>query len=1307
MKSLAFPYSLFFLFCMLVNPGQVSAQFEKINARSEIHQSIIYSIAQDSFGNIWAGTEEGIIRYNSRESFLYNKYRGIKGNIQNRTSKILIDSRARIWSANAGGIFLYEPMKDEFIPILPDARPAPSLIKDMAEDNRQRIWVGAFNGLWTYDPNAAESNQKLERVFGQVNIHCLRHINGVLYIGSNNGLYIFIPEKEQLTHIPLSDSEMPLPITSITTTGTSIYLGSAYGSLIRLSQTSHEVEQVINLPLPNQKNTPVNGILVDPENNLFVGTDGGGLLHLSEAGNLIRRYANDPNLPGSISSDGIYDLLIGMENILWLATYGGGINYLNLAQTNFYRVEHRLNDRNSLAHNFTRAILEDSEGLLWFGTREGISIWNRETGRWKQIPSLQNPSSDEDIVMALAEDGQYIWAGTYGRGAFRIDKNNLNAIQFGPDSPGDRRIDIAKVYAILVDEVKNVWIGGINEELHCIRENGEINTYPIEQVRDIIQQPNGSILVAGRNGVQRIDEDSVFNIEILQSGHGDLQYTTVTSLLEDQDGNLLVGTNGSGLIVYDQAENKTRIIDPTNGLPSDIVQGILEDEIGQIWVSTTSGVVKLTSDRDDPVLRIYDQGDGLISNIFNFGSYARLSDGTLAFGGPGGVIMFNPLNINTQTFAPDIFLEDFQLLETEDDSRDPDLPQNINFQQAIGLKHFQNAFRIRFIGILHSSPEKVSYSWKMEGLNEQWSQPNEETQINFINLSPGTYTFSVKAANRDGIWGKEKKLKITIAPPWWATSGAYAIYAILAVGLLSGLVYISNVLIRKRNADEQIAFFSNITHELKTPLSVLLSSLENASQERPENGSSNEKIRTTIKRLNTLFEQLLNFNKITSDKHHMPEVSKVHLESYVENILHSFKPLMEEKQISARVINNWEKDIFYYDREVLDKILFNLVSNAIKYSNKEGDIQISLAEAGKDSLRLEIKDNGIGIPKDQQKFILKRYYRGRNAVNSQLPGTGLGLMIVKNLIERDKGSISFESTEKKGTTFTVILKNQPKLYKHSAILKSGNLQLPESRDTAKLAEYSDAKILIVEDNDELRQILVEELGTYFQVYEAHNGKEGLKKVESLYPDLVITDLVMPEMDGIELCERLQADINLNHILVFMMTVLSSAEYKLKSIESGVTAFLEKPIDINFLLAKIISTFDWQKKLHERYKHNTEIEDAENFRNKRDAEFLSRLEAYILEKIKEENLSVHDLCNFLGMSRTALYMKLKNLVDLSPQNFIIHTRLKYARKLLIEQNMTIKEVAYQSGFSNPKYFSTSFKKLFSESPSSFLKSLHAE
>ncbi len=1285
--------------------SQEEKKFVRVVAEDGDFQSIVYCISQDSFGNIWAGTEEGVVRFNSVETFLYNRYQGLPGEVTNRISALFIDSQNQIWIGTEKGLCKYNALQNvfEYIPTTKDR--TPKLVEVIVEDEQQNIWIGAYNGLWKYDAFKEGEEKKLIQVAEDVNVLSICVDHQPYLIGTGQGLFSVAPESNTIKPVVFQNDKSPLSISSLYLAKDHLLLGTMKNGLFKSDLNFSQLEE-IPLMATAQRNAPIKQITPDENGNIYLATDGAGLLYLNEEYQFLSAFTNDVNNTNSINSNGIYDLFLGIENILWIATYGGGVNRLRLANDYFHYISHQLNNSNSITHNFTRSILEDQEGRIWFGTKAGISIWNRKDNQWKHLSSLKSPSNTPDIILDLEEDGAYVWVTTFGNGAFKVNKQDFSVQQYSSNKAADVPIGLSKIYAVLVDSKGNCWLGGIDGSLHRIAKDGTVSTYPTSQIRMIQEARDGSVLIVGRNGVQQIKDEQLIELEALRSGQNGLDYSTVSCIHEDRNGVLTIGTNGGGLVFFDPSDESVRTINRKNGLTSNVVQGILYENPNSLWASTTRGLVNITMTEKDTTIMEYNKGDGLISSEYNYGSFTKLSTGEMIFGGVDGLTFFNPLDIGKQEEVPKVVLEEFKVFDQENTNGQNVLPQSIHSLDEIALRYDQNTLSIKFVGILNSAPEKVRYSWKMEGMTDRWSAPNTERQINFANLSPGEYLFKIKATNRDGVWSPARALKIEIAPPWWASTLAYVLYFLLGIAMVLGVIYLAGVFINKRNAEEQIAFFNNITHELKTPLSILLSTLETAPKSTNDQESSNKKIKTTISRLNTLFDQLLNFHKVTSGRYQTHQINKIHLRSHLEQVINSFKPLLEKSSVSIQVNSLWEKEVFYYDKDIFDKILFNLLSNAVKYSKENGNIEVVLKNGKKTDLKLSVVDNGIGIPGDQQKFILKRYYRGRNAINSQMPGTGLGLMIVKSLVERDKGSIEFNSVENEGTTFTVNLKDQEAHYNESALISESETktELPEN---TKMAEFSDAKILIVEDNDELRSILVERIGTYFQVYEAENGQKGLDAVGEVFPDLIITDLIMPEMDGMAMSQALQKDINLNHIPIFMMTVLNNSTHKIESIESGITAYMEKPIDFDFLLAKIVSTLAWQKNLRERYLHQVDIDNAEKFRNERDAGFISNLENFVLEKIKEEGLSVHDLCRHVGMSRTALYMKLKNMVDLSPQNFIIHTRLKYARKLLLEGDINVKEVAYLAGFANPKYFSTSFKKLFGQSPTSFMKSLQSD
>ncbi len=1283
LQKLLLFFSILFLFSLSANAQREDAEFVRLGEKEGIYQSIIYALVQDNTGNIWAATEEGVLRFNSQKSYIYNNHRGLPADLRNRVTSITELKNGELIIGTEETVLQYDSDRDEFISILPEQENSPELVRSVVEGENGNVWIGGFNGLWSYSENG-----QLKQYLSKQKVLSLLSDEEVLLVGTNKGLIIFDPSSGQ--KIPQKLSDFNYTVRDVFAFGGGYLVGTEKNGLFSLSADFSNIKKVNIKGFSSEKFT-VSKILPDEKGNIYLATDGAGLLYIDTNFNLLNAYTNDVNDPTSISGNGIYDLIIGKENILWVATYGNGLNKLKLDDNPFAKITHRINDPNSIAENFVRAVIEDSEGNMWFGRKEGLSVQLASSGDWKHFTLPVNGSPVP--VLSFAEDDEYMWVGTYGRGAFKLKKSDFSYKQYSPN--GDVRIPLAHVYALSKDKEGNIWLGGIREDLQKITTTGEVESFPLSQIRSIIPSSRGGIWVGGKKGVYHILDDEIETVKGVESGENGWTYTTVTALGEQKNGHPAVATNGGGLLLYNEEKQKYESFNLTNGLPSDVVQGLLFDrERNDMWLSTVRGLVQIKESSGAREIKVFDRNDGLASTEFNFGSFAKLSDGRLVFGGTEGVTIFHPKDIKAQREVPRIVLEDFKVLNDEK------AEINLNSKKKIQLSYQQNALNISYAGILHSGADKVLYSWKMEGLNEVWTEPENGTSVNFTNLSPGDYVFKVRAANRDGVYSSPISLPFEVKAPWYATPLAYFIYFLLVAGLISGLIYVSNIMIKKKNADEQISFFNNITHELKTPLTILLSDLENSS-EKGESANSDRKVKSTVKRLNTLFDQLLNFNKVTSGHYQAGEVKAIELSDYLKRLIGNFQPLLDKKNIEVKIENSWQEDYFYYDKTALDKICYNLISNAVKYSKQDGEITVEIHPKNQNELQLTVADKGIGIPEDQQKSILKRFYRGRNAINSQLPGTGLGLMIVKNLTERDKGSINFESIEGEGTTFTLLLHNKPEAFQAKP---EEVIAVKKGQEKEKTVEFSDAKILIVEDNNELRKSLAERLGVHFQVFEAANGREGLEKAGELFPDLILTDMIMPEMDGMEMCRALKDNINMNHIPVFMMTVLNSTQNKIESVEEGIAAYMEKPLNFPFLLAKITATLARQRKLRERYLRQTEVKTAAKFRNERDAEFIDDLEKFVLEKVREESLSVHDLCRQVGMSRTALYMKLKNMVDLSPQNFIIHTRLKYARQLLTKGDSNVKEVAYEVGFSNPKYFSTSFKKLFGMSPTTFLKSL---
>jgi signal transduction histidine kinase/DNA-binding response OmpR family regulator/ligand-binding sensor domain-containing protein len=1282
-------YIILFLHIFEVDAQKITA-FDRVNFGYASDHSIAYELAQDAFGSIWVATDEGLLRHNSQEAFLYNEYKGMPKSFSNKISNVFIDSKGRIWAASDEWLALFKPESNRFDEIGRNEKGSSfGYIFDIKEFDNQLI-IASFNGLWAVDLRKEHVAPALIAL-KNTQVQNLTALPDQLILGTANESYSL--QKGKATPILLGKNT----ITSCLSLDDGTYLtGTRQGELYIADKSLRVIKSIQNFGVP------IFDIVKSEKQEYFVATDGNGVYHYSNSFATIGKYIHDPNNETSIPNNGIYDLLLTNKNQLWLASYGGGIVKSKTENEAFAWISHKVNQNQGLHHNFVRSILKTSTGDTWYGTKEGISI-QKANKEWIIRPSLGG-NGEKTIVLDLFEHGDDIWVGTYGQGAFKINKKTLQSTRFGPTEPENRNISLDKVYSIVVDTDGTVWFGGIGGSLTYMTLTGDKGSLPINQIRDLAVHADGSIYTAGRQGIFQIKDKKSRLINVL-SDRKTYDFSTINCIFFENPQSLWVGTSGDGLVQLKLRDTIVTIqqnITIEHGLPSDVVQGII-DQNNALWVSTSRGLAQLDKAKNYKITRVIDERDGILSATFNYGSYAKLDAQTLAFGTAKGLLVMHtdklPANANLQK----LFYEGLEVLE----GKDANAVKIINLYgykaDNIKLKYWQNFIRVRFAPIDHLTPEKQKYSWQLEGGNDVWSLPQVENEINFANLRSGSYKLHIKGINSSGIAGDPITLHFVIGAPWWASNLAFFIYFLMALGAAIAGYRLAKTLLKKKNADEQISFYNNVTHELKTPLSILLNKLD----DHNEKGENTAEIKTTVHRLNALFDQLLNFNKVNSQYYRDQKISDINVDDHFKMIIQNFQQELDKKNIALNYENLYPHQIFYYKKDVLDKITYNIISNAIKYTGNNGTISIKLTDKN-DHLVAVITDNGIGIPKDQQKDILKRYYRARNAINSQLPGTGLGLMIVKNLLDIDKGKISFVSEQGLGTSFTLELPNLQKKYipTQEAVKPIPMIEVT-AEDPRAQENFSKYKILIVEDNDELRIDMVEKLSEHFSIMAARDGQEGYEKAKSRLPDLIVTDLIMPNMDGIELCKRLQADENTNHIPLFMMTVLNDSNQKVESIKSGVNTYMTKPIDFPFLIAKINSVLEYKQKLRDQYLHETEISKASKFKDEREANFITDVEQFILDNIRNEDLAVNDLCKHVGMSRTSLYMKLTDLIDQSPQNFIISTRMNQARVLLLQGGKTVQEVAFMVGFNNPKYFSTSFKKQFRMSPSSFLKSLNPD
>jgi AraC-like DNA-binding protein/CheY-like chemotaxis protein len=1270
-----------FLGCFLT--AQSPFSFKNVDLGYLNDYSISYELDIDKDGIVWIATEEGLLRYNSKQSFLYNEYQGLPASFSGKIQNILVDSKNRKWASSESLLARFDQSINQFVEInLPDSEKR-SYIYDLEEYDNQ-LWVASFGGLIGID---LATGKVKNRLFEGQQIQHLSKSENAIIIGTTKGSYFL--SKANKNPQKISDEIL----TSYVSYKEGYLLGSKSGSLYQWRDGNLELDLVKKMKYP------ILDLASDPNGNTFIATDGEGIYMLNNSLTETGHYSNTLQGGFNIPNNGIYDLHMDDDNELWVTSFGGGVFKSKFDNGGIINIGNSKEASKMLINTYVKSILKTREGDVWYGTKEGFTIY-KKNGQIINKANIGNGQA-KDNVLCLHESGENIWVGTYGNGAYKVNKNSLAAVQFNMNKGQGNRITTDKIYAILQDDKGNTWFGGIGGSLCRIGFDGNMKEYPIGLIRSLIQGPDGRIFGTSKQGIFFIQDDKIVPISIL-SDRTKFDYSTVNCLAFLKD-KMLVGTSGDGLIIYRPKVNTYSVINMENGLPSDVVQGIVVKN-EEVWVSTSRGLVRIKENgKNISQIDVFDERDGFQNATFNYGAIQLYGGNELLLGTINGASIVDLNTLFTKNRKPNFH---FEFIETLIDKNKPNL-QKINLfgleKKEVSLAYWQNFIKINFATIRHQNPEKIRYSWMMDGVKEQWSPPQSLNEISIANLSPGDYKFKVKIIQNGNQDEEVHSLNICISPPWWRSIYAILFYILAIASLLYGSYLFFKTYLKKQNLDEQIQFFNNITHELKTPLSILLNKLNNTAPSI----SATEDIKSTVLRMNTLFDQLLNFNKVSSKFYQNQPISKIKIDDQFNTILHNFKQELERKNIAVNFENAYPEPYFYYKKDVMDKICYNIISNAVKYTGQNGTIQIKIKNDENDKLVLTVTDNGIGIPKDQQKDILKRYYRARNAVNSQESGTGLGLMMVKSLLDIDGGNISFISEKELGTSFTITMVNFRQNYIETEVLLSISYSSNSETEELKTELIGKPKILIVEDNDELRIDMVEKLSEHFSIIAARNGKEGFEKALSRTPDLIVTDLIMPEIDGMEMCRMLQKDENTNHIPLFMMTVLNDSANKVESIKSGVNTFLNKPVDIPYLIAQINNVLEYKERIKKEIVHKAEVDRASQFKDDRSATFIKEIEEFILEKVKDEEISVQDICKHIGMSRTALYMKMKEILDQSPQNFIIITKMNHARDLLLEGGRTVQEIAFMVGFNNPKYFSTSFKKQFGMSPTAFLKSLNPE
>ena len=1350
---------ILFLTLMLMRGLPASANntyyFANIGLEEKLSQLSVLKIHEDYKGYIWFGTRNGLNRFDGNEMKVYKHQDDQEQNslVDNHVTTIAESRSHNLWIGSLQGLTCIDLTTNRITPYYANKHPllnggARALFADV----NGTLWVGTPNGLFYFSEKTKRKTttiHQLKRLNGIAVSSLMESTKGELWVGTDqNGVYRFDKKRRLVIHYTSQGSKNRIASNEIAQiyedSWKNIWIATKSGGLCKFNL---KTGQIITYTTLNSSLTTNNiRAIVQVGRTLYLGTFD-GLFAMDMSNGAISIVSHEGKGKGQLSHFSIYSLCSDRNNGLWIGTYSGGVNYYSVYNNRF--TLHDPKDYISNELGIYGAMVTNRGNKLYVSTEgSGLLEWDNKANIYQCYRyNSSTHVSGRNIIKSITSIGNsQLMCGTSEGEVYVFNPSTKEFTEYSSLHMTN------SIYAIHSSKDGGIWLATskANKGLIYVRKGqgpiskfkilGQKGLYSFPSMRSMLTVSDGVFLLGSRNnGLIRFDTKKNVIKSFNKQGkeHSHLPSDYVTTITRDLKGQIWVGTFGGGLCLYDDKSGITKIVTEHNGIASNEIYSIVVDKQNRLWMSNGNCITSYQPEKG----KIHNyQVDVVGVQEFSPNSGVMLNNGDICFSASNGFVTFNPNKLQLNSYSPPLVLNSLAIDNKWVSSIDGKIIDRVlDDVETLKLAHNQNNITISYCALNYSYPQQNQYAYRLVGHDKDWNYVGNRHEAYYTNLNPGKYTFELKASNNDGIWNKDiRRMTIIVRPPIWATWYAYLFYICVIGGISFLILYFVN---KKRRLEQELMYeqkeqqqqkdfheakmnmYTSFSHELRTPLQLILSPLENLMNRHIfdlDVKNKLELIHNNSQRLLLLVNQLMDLQKSGSGKMQV-KIGHYDLFSFVNEIYGAFKNIANDKEIELTYNQENIHLMAWFDKSLFEKILFNLLSNALKntpYQGKiailfdsvtdihEADIPVELQShlpVSNSLYMMRITDNGKGIPEKEIKKIFEPFYQASNNSASKGIGSGIGLSLTQTIVQLHHGIIWARNNELGGATFSIVFPIGKECYDSKDIYEESEDVLQDIIPTTKSLTIELEKrytVLLVEDNTDLRQYVKESLTPYFDVIEAEDGKVGLDRAFSEIPDIIISDIMMPEMNGMELCKNIKEDMQTSHIPVVLITAKSMVEHIIEGYETGADDYIVKPFSVDILIHRIKNILETRDKLKDLYGKRFSAETLGfDLSSSQDA-FVQKFFEIIEKNISNSELNIDFICKEIGVSRSNLYKKLRAVTQLSPIELIRDKRLEVATQLLRETDHSIFDIAILTGFSSQAYFSKCFKMVYNCSPTEY-------